>query len=48
MRDNLQIDKLDHGILNTLMKNALTAYAELAKQFNVSLGIIHFRAEKMK
>lgn len=36
MADNVQIDNLDRGILNALMANARTAYAELAKQFNVS------------
>ncbi len=30
------------------MANARTAYAELAKQFGVSLGTIHVRVEKMK
>lgn len=43
-----QIDDLDRGILNALMANARTAYAELAKQFNVSPGTIHVRVEKMK
>lgn len=48
MADNQQIDSLDRGILNALMENARTAYAELAKQFNVSPGTIHVRVEKMK
>lgn len=48
MADNLQIDSLDRGILNALMDNARTAYAELAKVFNVSPGTIHVRVEKMK
>ncbi len=48
MADNQQIDNLDRGILNALMENARTAYAELAKQFNVSPGTIHVRVEKMK
>ncbi|CAX57533.1 MULTISPECIES: transcriptional regulator AsnC [Erwinia] len=48
MADNLQIDSLDRGILNALMENARTAYAELAKVFNVSPGTIHVRVEKMK
>lgn len=30
-----QIDDLDHGILNALMDNARTPYAELAKNFAV-------------
>lgn len=48
MADNLQLDNLDRGILNALMENARTAYAELAKVFNVSPGTIHVRVEKMK
>lgn len=48
MAENQQIDNLDRGILNALMENARTAYAELAKQFNVSPGTIHVRVEKMK
>lgn len=48
MADNYQIDNLDRSILNELMKNARTPYAELAKNFNVSPGTIHVRVEKMK
>ncbi|KSB49205.1 hypothetical protein LFZ39_21950 [Salmonella enterica subsp. enterica serovar Pullorum] len=36
--ENYQIDNLDRGILDALMENARTAYAELAKQFGVSPG----------
>lgn len=46
--ENYQIDNLDRGILEALMANARTAYAELAKQFSVSPGTIHVRVEKMK
>lgn len=46
--ENYQIDNLDRGILEALMANARTAYAELAKQFAVSPGTIHVRVEKMK
>ncbi len=46
--ENYQIDNLDRGILDALMANARTAYAELAKQFGVSPGTIHVRVEKMK
>ena len=46
--ENYQIDNLDRGILDALMENARTAYAELAKQFGVSPGTIHVRVEKMK
>ncbi len=45
---NYQIDNLDRGILDALMGNARTAYAELVKQFGVSPGTIHVRVEKMK
>ncbi|GAB7260141.1 transcriptional regulator AsnC [Dickeya ananatis] len=46
--DTYSIDELDRGILNALMDNARTPYAELAKQFSVSPGTIHVRVEKMK
>ncbi|AUC42842.1 Regulatory protein AsnC [Dickeya solani RNS 08.23.3.1.A] len=42
------MDELDRGILNALMENARTPYAELAKQFSVSPGTVHVRVEKMK
>lgn len=48
MSENYQIDNLDRQILNALMVNARTAYAELGKRFNVSPGTIHVRVEKMK
>jgi Lrp/AsnC family transcriptional regulator for asnA, asnC and gidA len=48
MQDYYQIDNLDRDILNALMANARTPYAELAKRFDVSAGTIHVRVEKMK
>ena len=33
--ENYQIDNLDRGILEALMANARTAYAELANQFSL-------------
>ena len=45
--ENYLIDNLDRGILEALMGNARTAYAELAKQFGVSPGTIHVRVEKV-
>lgn len=48
MAEIYQIDNLDRGILNALMDNARTPYAELAKNFAVSPGTIHVRVEKMK
>ncbi len=41
-------DDLDKDILKTLMDDARTPYAEMAKQFNVSPATIHVRIEKMK
>ena len=46
--ENYQIDNLDKQILHALMENARTAYAELAKRFNVSAGTNHVRVEKLK
>ncbi|MCW7186576.1 AsnC family transcriptional regulator [Escherichia coli] len=40
--ENYLIDNLDRGILEALMGNARTAYAELAKQFSVSRGRFTF------
>lgn len=48
MADTLQLDQLDRDILNALLSNARTSYAELAKQFAVSAGTIHVRVEKMR
>lgn len=48
MSEIYQIDNLDRNILNALIKNARTPYAELAKTFSVSAGTIHVRVEKMK
>lgn len=48
MAEIYQIDNLDRNILNSLIENARTPYAELAKTFNVSAGTIHVRVEKMK
>ncbi len=48
MAENYQIDNLDKNILNALMDDARTPYAELAKRFSVSAGTIHVRVEKMK
>ena len=44
--ENYLIDNLGRGIVEALMGNARTAYAELAKQFGVSPGTIHVRVEK--
>ncbi len=48
MSDTSQLDELDRDILNVLLKQAKTPYAELAKMFGVSAGTIHVRVEKMR
>lgn len=45
---NTEIDDLDKAILKTLMDDARTPYAEMAKRFQVSPATIHVRIEKMK
>ncbi len=45
---NQQIDNLDKNILNALIEDARTPYAELGKRFNVSPATIHVRIEKLK
>lgn len=45
---NQQIDNLDKNILNALIEDARTPYAELGKRFQVSPATIHVRIEKMK
>ncbi|GAM56301.1 regulatory protein asnC [Vibrio ishigakensis] len=42
------LDQLDKDILKTLMIDARTPYAEMAKQFHVSPATVHVRIEKMK
>ena len=46
--DKQQLDSLDKNILNALIKDARTPYAELGKRFKVSPATIHVRIEKMK
>lgn len=41
-----QRDQLDNHILEALMQDARTPFAELAKRFSVSAGTIHVRVEK--
>lgn len=48
MEQAYQRDTLDNQILEALMKDARTPFAELAKRFSVSAGTIHVRVEKMK
>ena len=42
----VRLDDLDRAILKTLMEDARTPYAEMAKQFDVSPATIHVRIEK--
>lgn len=46
--ENQTIDNLDKKIINALIDDARTPYAELAKQFSVSPATIHVRIEKLK
>ncbi|TQV74690.1 transcriptional regulator AsnC [Aliikangiella marina] len=46
--NNQQIDNLDRNILNALVEDARTPYAELGKRFEVSPATIHVRIEKLK
>lgn len=48
MTTSVRIDDLDREILNTLMHDARTPYAEMAKKFNVSPATVHVRVEKMR
>lgn len=48
MNQTNKIDDLDRDILQALMNDARTPYAELAKRFDVSPATIHVRIEKMK
>ncbi|HET8816277.1 MAG TPA: transcriptional regulator AsnC [Pseudidiomarina sp.] len=42
------IDNLDQAILDALLVNARTSYAEIAKRHGVSPATIHVRVEKMR
>ncbi|WP_194090548.1 transcriptional regulator AsnC [Vibrio hibernica] len=49
MQNNVpKLDQLDRDILKTLMADARTPYAEMAKMFNVSPATVHVRVEKMR
>ncbi len=45
---NLLLDDLDKNIINALIVDARTSYAELGKRFSVSPATVHVRVEKMK
>jgi Lrp/AsnC family transcriptional regulator for asnA, asnC and gidA len=42
------LDDLDKNIINALIVDARTSYAELGKRFSVSPATVHVRVEKMK
>lgn len=44
----LQLDSLDHKILNYLTQDARTSYLEIARQCHVSGALIHQRVNKLK
>ncbi len=45
---NIDIDQVDRQILSILMKDANTAYTEIAKQIHVSGGTVHVRMKKLE
>ena len=45
---NIDIDQTDRQILSILMKDANTAYTEIAKQIHVSGGTVHVRMKKLE
>ncbi len=42
------LDALDQHILRSLIQDAKTPYAEIARHYGVSAGTIHVRVEKMR
>jgi Lrp/AsnC family transcriptional regulator for asnA, asnC and gidA len=42
-----ELDEIDLSILNELMKDANTAYVDIAKKIHVSAGTVHVRMKKM-
>ncbi len=47
-KENYQVDHLDKQIINSLVVDARTSYAELGKLFGVSPATVHVRVEKLK
>lgn len=48
MASKVGLDKLDFQIINEMMENAETSYAELGKKLAVSGGTIHVRMKKLQ
>jgi len=44
----VELDDLDHGIINILKKDARTPYTKIAEKFDVSDATIHFRVKKLE
>jgi Lrp/AsnC family transcriptional regulator for asnA, asnC and gidA len=48
MAVKLNLDKLDHQIIDAMLENAEISYAELGKKLFVSGGTIHVRIKKLQ
>jgi len=48
MPNTVEIDELDKQIITSLLKNARTPFADMAKKHDVSSGTVHVRVEKLK
>ena len=48
MTSKLNLDKLDHQIIQQMMDDADISYAELGKKLFVSAGTIHVRIKKLQ
>jgi Lrp/AsnC family transcriptional regulator, regulator for asnA, asnC and gidA len=48
MASKLNLDKLDYQIIQHMMENAETSYADLGKKLFVSGGTIHVRIKKLQ
>lgn len=48
MGNKLNLDKLDYQIIQEMMENAETSYADLGKKLYVSGGTIHVRIKKLQ
>ena len=48
MATKLNLDKLDYQIIQEMMENAETSYADLGKKLFVSGGTIHVRIKKLE
>jgi Lrp/AsnC family transcriptional regulator for asnA, asnC and gidA len=48
MAVKLNLDKLDHQIIDAMLENAETSYADLGKRLFVSGGTIHVRIKKLQ